>query len=155
MIRFYFVIIIINIFKLSAGTKLQLSHYTNWTATSNTYNIGLIRNKIYCSSFTQLFNNCGEDIYVKEDDIKSVCCGIWEAFDCVEKKAKGCDNEQQILRDLKSYQSSIERGGCSEYKRDETVCGLAWWAIAIIAIGSIVVVGGCSFLVYRKCKNKH
>jgi hypothetical protein len=73
----------------------------------------------------------------------------------VEKKANDCSNKDQILRDLKSFQKSFETNGCQDYKRDETVCGIPWWATLLIVMGCIAIVGGVGFYVYKKCKNRH
>jgi hypothetical protein len=149
MIRFC--IIFITILGLSVGIKLQLTEYRNWTVTSLTSNITLI-SKSSCSSFYQLFIDCGQNIEVKPDKSKSICCGFWEALDCVEKKAKDCSNKDQILSDVKIFQKTLDNSGCQDYKRDETTCGLQWWAILLIVIGCIAFVGVVGFFVYKKCK---
>ncbi len=145
MIRFC--TIFITILGFSVGIKLQLTKYRNWT----TSNVTLIRS-ISCGSFDELSIECGKDIYYKPGDSKSLCCGYWETLDCVEKKANDCNNKDQILYSLKVFQKYLEINACQDYKRDEAVCSLQWWAILLIVIGCIAIIGGVSFFAYKKCK---
>jgi hypothetical protein len=148
MIRFC--IIFLTILGFSVGIKLQLTEYRNLTATSLTSNITLI-SKSSCIPF----GGCGEYVKVAKSRGKSDCCAAWKLLDCAEKKAKDCSNKDELLSFLKSSQSGLESTLCKDYKRDETFCGLPWWAILLIVIGCIAVVGGVGFFVYKKFKNKH
>ena len=155
----HFCIIFITILGLSVGVKLRLTEYgnENWITTSDTSNNGTNEKtgkRISCYSFNELYKKCGKNIYINLDDEKDVCCGIWETYHCVEKQAKGCSNEFQILIDLKSDQNEWERIFCKNDKRDETYCNIPSLNTLIYGIVSILIVVGWGFCVYKKCLNR-
>ena len=150
MIRFC--IVFITILGFSGSIKLRLSESGNWTTFRDISGV-TITTYGSCGSFNELFIECGEDIYVDPNSAESVCKGIWKACCCVEKKAKGCSNEDDILTGLKNNQNNWEGNLCQNYKRSGYSCGLQWWVITLIVLGGILIVGGCGFYAYKKCRN--
>ena len=113
------------------------------------------------------FKRCREraiDSWYTNDDsyrLKYMCCYNWDIFDCMDYAIQNLCSFQTSSLEYKNFLlrkeewiSYYEGYQCVDYKYGSAKCHFPGWAIALIIIAGLLLVGGAGFVIFLYRKNR-